>query len=159
LVQLRRQRLAKRFRSYAKAVSRPNSASGLGVPKTWIAFNAVEAVIAEGIIGIMCACAPSLRRCFGQYFKDHSTTGDSRGMEQDGSAGLKLDTSQSKLRNGPHSRLSLIASSELVSETKGNQSMEAFGSHQWDRAAYIESDSVSRLPTYTLSASELESKW
>jgi hypothetical protein len=36
--------------------------------KTWIGFNTVVAGIAEGNIGIVCACAPSLHHVFKRFF-------------------------------------------------------------------------------------------
>ena len=36
--------------------------------KTWLGFNTFVAGIAEGNIGIVCACIPSLKRFFGQWF-------------------------------------------------------------------------------------------
>jgi hypothetical protein len=41
--------------------------------KTWLGFNTFVAGIAEGNIGIVCACVPSLKRFFGQWFRDKST--------------------------------------------------------------------------------------
>jgi hypothetical protein len=41
--------------------------------KTWLGFNTFVAGIAEGNIGIVCACVPSLKRFFGQWFRDGST--------------------------------------------------------------------------------------
>jgi len=43
------------------------------VDKTWLGFNVFAAGTAEGNIGIICACAPSLKSCFRVYFKDHFT--------------------------------------------------------------------------------------
>jgi len=46
----------------------------LSVDKTWLGFNVFVAGIAEGNLGIICACAPSLKSCFRVYFKDHFTS-------------------------------------------------------------------------------------
>jgi hypothetical protein len=46
--------------------------------KTWIGFNTVVAGIAEGNIGIVCACAPSLHHFFRRFFGAISTTVGSR---------------------------------------------------------------------------------
>jgi hypothetical protein len=37
--------------------------------KTWAGFNAYVTGIVEGSVGIMCACAPSLRRFLGIWFR------------------------------------------------------------------------------------------
>jgi hypothetical protein len=50
--------------------------------KTWAGFNAYVAGIAEGTVGIMCACAPSLRRFLGVWFR-----GQMRSARSAGSAG------------------------------------------------------------------------
>ena len=41
--------------------------------KTWIGFNTVVAGIAEGNIGIVCACAPSLHHVFKRFFGSETT--------------------------------------------------------------------------------------
>jgi hypothetical protein len=50
--------------------------------KTWIGFNTVVAGIAEGNIGIVCACAPSLHHVFKRFFGSEITTTGSRSTGQ-----------------------------------------------------------------------------
>lgn len=44
-------------------------ASGSNPDKTWMAFNVMVAGTVEGNIGIVCACAPSLRSIYRSFFK------------------------------------------------------------------------------------------
>jgi hypothetical protein len=39
------------------------------IDKTWAGFNGYVTGIVEGTVGIMCACAPSLRRFLGVWFR------------------------------------------------------------------------------------------
>ncbi|QDS67865.1 hypothetical protein FKW77_007831 [Venturia effusa] len=45
---------------------------GFDFDKTWLGFNVFVAGIAEGNIGIICACAPSIKSCFRAYFRDNT---------------------------------------------------------------------------------------
>jgi hypothetical protein len=49
-------------------------AYGSNPDKSWLTFNVVAAGTAEGYVGIICACAPSLRSCFRNYFRDPTIT-------------------------------------------------------------------------------------
>jgi hypothetical protein len=46
------------------------------IDKTWLGFNVCAAGIAESKLGIICACAPSIRKYFLRFFDTSST--DSR---------------------------------------------------------------------------------
>ena len=51
------------------------------IDKTWNSFNVFVAGMAEENVAIICACAPSLKSCFRNFFKDRFTTkGSSYGM-------------------------------------------------------------------------------
>jgi hypothetical protein len=43
--------------------------------KTWVAFNGYVAGLAEANLGFICACAPSLNRLFGRFFRGLSLNG------------------------------------------------------------------------------------
>ncbi|KAE9987502.1 hypothetical protein EG328_002487 [Venturia inaequalis] len=46
---------------------------GFALDKTWLGFNVFVAAIAEGNLGIICACAPSIKSLFRAYFRDPPT--------------------------------------------------------------------------------------
>jgi hypothetical protein len=57
---------------------------GFGVigQKDWNLFNSLVACIAEANAGILCACAPSLRYIFGNYFRSPDTTTDNSTIDE-----------------------------------------------------------------------------
>jgi hypothetical protein len=42
--------------------------------KTWLGFTVIAAGTIEGNLAIICACAPSLRSCFRNFFRDNFST-------------------------------------------------------------------------------------
>jgi len=60
--------------------------------KTWLSFNVLAAGIAEGNIGIICACAPSLKSCFRSFFRDHISTMRSKTAGSTGNSGSRSNT-------------------------------------------------------------------
>ncbi|TID16456.1 hypothetical protein E6O75_ATG11574 [Venturia nashicola] len=63
---------------------------GFDFDKTWLGFNVFVAGIAEGNIGIICACAPSIKSCFRAYFRDHSTHVEMEGRQSSASDERRL---------------------------------------------------------------------
>jgi len=53
--------------------------SGDYLDKTWLGFNVIIAGMTEIEVGIMCACAPSIRSLFRSYFADRSINGSTIG--------------------------------------------------------------------------------
>jgi hypothetical protein len=70
--------------------------------KTWLGFNTFVAGIAEGNIGIVCACIPSLRRFFGQWFRDRST-GAGAVSEGGSGSGFESNGQDEAATKTPHS--------------------------------------------------------
>jgi hypothetical protein len=64
------------------------------VDKTWITFNVCVAGIAESKLGIICACAPSLRKYFRHFFDHSSSNGSRDAFERGRDISLESDSPQ-----------------------------------------------------------------
>jgi len=96
--------------------------------KTWLGFNTFAAGIAEGNIGIVCACVPSLRRFFGQWFRDRSTGagsgaegGSGSGFSSHGGGEAKMATPHSNF-NGRTVLISTMSEEPWPLETQSQSS-------------------------------------
>lgn len=70
-----------------------SNVQGSNFDKTWLGFNVFAAGIAEGNIGIICACAPSIKSCFRAYFTDDSTTVEMKSRQNSASEERRLVSS------------------------------------------------------------------
>jgi len=85
------------------------------IDKTWIGFNVYVSGIAEGNIGIVCACAPSLRRWARSLLKD-DTAASSGDPERKSATTLSptTDTRRSSLNLNGRSAFILASSNESI---------------------------------------------
>jgi hypothetical protein len=106
--------------------------------KTWIGFNTVAAGIAEGNIGIVCACAPSLHHYFKHFFGSATSTFSSRA---DGSAGLPSFVARSTA-----SRSHAEPSAPRTPKAGSNGKWESMDEYDLDEEARPVSEAYESLP-------------
>jgi hypothetical protein len=105
--------------------------------KTWIGFNTVVAGIAEGSIGIVCACAPSLHHFFRRFFGDTVTTVGSRSTTAQYPSFVTRSAGSRSRPEPPAPRTPQMASNRW-----GDEEAEPVEAYEWQQKSQL-SDSMS----------------
>ena len=95
----------------ARTIYLSSTVDPLQPDKTWIGFNAYVAGLAEANLGFICACAPSLNRLFGRFFRSPSVNGSKDNT--DSKSGLKRNEISPRIMQCEQHSESLGAVDEL----------------------------------------------
>jgi hypothetical protein len=70
-----------------------------GLDKPWLSYNAFAAGVAEVNVAIICACAPSLKSFFGNFFRDHLSKTGGSGKNTSGSSDFNDSSAVKRTRS------------------------------------------------------------
>src|SRR4051812_12327040 len=111
--------------------------------KTWIGFNTVVAGIAEGNIGIICACAPSIHHYFRRFFVAGTTIAGSRSTAHYPSFVTPNTASRSHPFPNSVSRTPQMAANRRQDDLDDNTPpAEVYEWHQKGQFSHIKSESL-----------------